>query len=234
MVIKLPEFLLGGVGGAIVAVWIATSAVAAPAPAVQAADPTAGQSVFQQNCLACHGQDAKGGLKLGDATAADIRWETIGPAYHNDPQLVARAITDGLDQDGQPLDDVMPRWKGKLSDAQVANVVAYLQTLTVPVAAEVKATPVHEDATPEATEEVVETSEASSVIAAARATSAASTSVATETAAAQSSASAVAPTTSPGTGGGGTSAVSGGWLAAIVVGAVALLGLGAWGVRRRS
>lgn len=96
-----------------------------------AADATNGQALFQANCVSCHGANAAGGIKVGSATAPDIRWSAIGSTF-KDPALVQRAILKGLDESGQPLDPAMPRFgdTNKLTTSQADDIVAYLQTLT--------------------------------------------------------------------------------------------------------
>lgn len=227
--------IVGGVLGLLMAAGLATATFAAgspaPAGAPPAADAATGQQLYSQYCAACHGPDAKGGVKLGDATSADLRWQALGPTYHNDPALVQRAVLQGQDQDGQVLDDVMPRWQGKLTPAQVQDIVAYLQTLTTAVPGQIVATPVHEDATPQPTEEAQEASQATSAIAQARntATTPATTGA---VAAAGTTSAATTPTGTPATGGGGT-ATGGILLAALgAIGLVAVLAVGA--VRRRA
>ncbi len=102
----------------------AASASAAPtaqgsASAVPKGNPGAGTALFTQNCGPCHGADAGGG---------------IGPALRNN-----KFIQGGTDQqvfqtiaDGRP-GTAMPAWSqakgGKLSDAQINDLVAYLRTL---------------------------------------------------------------------------------------------------------
>ncbi|MCL4544498.1 MAG: cytochrome c [Chloroflexi bacterium] len=131
----VPRRILGGIAGSLImAVWLVPiSFAAAPAAQSTAASATAGQSLYQQDCASCHGPDAKGGMKLGDTTSADLRWQVLGPVYHNDPALVQRAILQGLDEDGQPLDAIMPRWQSKLSPAQAQDIIAYLQSLSTAV-----------------------------------------------------------------------------------------------------
>jgi hypothetical protein len=41
--------------------------------------------------------------------------------------LIKRAITDGLDPGGEPLDWTMPRWQ--IGDTDFADLLAYLRTL---------------------------------------------------------------------------------------------------------
>jgi mono/diheme cytochrome c family protein len=97
-----------------------------------APDPTAGKALYQTNCASCHGADGAGGIKVGDATAPDIRWSGIGETFNNDAALVRRAILTGQDEEGKDVDAAMPRFKGKLTDAQADDIVAFLQTLKAP------------------------------------------------------------------------------------------------------
>lgn len=224
--------ILGGIAGCLIAVSLASVTYAAGPPAPSAADIPAGQAVFQQYCAACHGLEAKGGLKLGDATAADLRWQTLGPAYHDDPALVQRAILQGQDQDGKALDDVMPRWQGKLTTTQVQDLVAYLQTLTTAVPGQVVATPVHEEATPVPTEEAQEAVQAATVVAQAKATTSGASTAAVVATPAETGTAAVAatPAALPATGGGGgqTSA-----MLLLVIGLIGLAASALYGVVRR-
>ena len=100
-----------------------------PAASTITGDAAAGKLVFQNNCVVCHNADGSGGKQIGTATSADIRSAALTDTYKGDWSLVKRAILTGKDQDGQDLDAVMPRWQGKLSDTDVNNVIAYLQTL---------------------------------------------------------------------------------------------------------
>ncbi|HEX9017164.1 MAG TPA: cytochrome c [Chloroflexota bacterium] len=94
-----------------------------------AADATNGQTLYQANCASCHRADASGGVKVGSATSADIRWSAIGSTLKT-PALVERAILQGKDETGAALDPAMPRFQGTLTTAQAADITAYLQTLT--------------------------------------------------------------------------------------------------------
>jgi len=88
-----------------------------------------GQQLYQTDCARCHGENGAGGIKVDTAVAADLRQPQLGPMYGNDPARLRRAIIEGLDQDGKPLDVAMPRWNGVLSESQVGDIIAYLQTL---------------------------------------------------------------------------------------------------------
>jgi hypothetical protein len=72
---------------------------------------------------------------MGTALPADIRYEALikGQYEHGKKEtpytdaLIKRAITEGLDPDGEPLDWTMPRWR--MGDADFADLLAYLKTL---------------------------------------------------------------------------------------------------------
>ncbi len=106
-----------------------TNAVNPTTSATPAGNATNGQQLYTTNCVACHGTTGAGGVKLGDATSADIRGPALADAYKNDVSLIKRAILTGKDQDNEDLDAAMPRWQGKLTDQNVADIIAYLQTL---------------------------------------------------------------------------------------------------------
>jgi mono/diheme cytochrome c family protein len=118
--------------GLISLVWVALGAMPASTKAAGAVKTTAagaGKQLFQANCSSCHGANGAGGIKVGDATSADLRQSKLEPAYRKNVKLLQRAILDGKDEDGGNLNQVMPRWKGKLTTRQVDNIIAYLKTL---------------------------------------------------------------------------------------------------------
>ncbi len=91
-------------------------------------------------CVACHGVTGRGGVPvmMGTAIPEDIRYEAltrggpeVGKAEPEQPPytdaLIKRAITQGVDSAGKPLDWTMPRWQ--MSEQDVNDVIAYLKTL---------------------------------------------------------------------------------------------------------
>ena len=98
-------------------------------PSSTPADIAAGQQLYAANCASCHGADGAGGIMVGEEPSPDIRFASLNSIYNGDWSLAKRAILDGKDEEGEDLDPEMPRWRGKLSDTQVNNIVAYLQTL---------------------------------------------------------------------------------------------------------
>lgn len=107
---------------------MAGAAFAAGTPGT--ADPVMGQQLFRSHCAVCHKADASGGVKLGDATSADLQAPELESQYKETDALILRAMLDGKDEDGEDLAKVMPRWRGKITDAQAADILAYLKTVT--------------------------------------------------------------------------------------------------------
>jgi len=94
---------------------IVAAAVATLMPiAAQAADPAAGQQVYEANCASCHGM---GGQAVVPGTPNFATGERLEKA---DGDLM-KTMKAGL--------NVMPAWDGVLSDAQLANALAYVRTL---------------------------------------------------------------------------------------------------------
>jgi mono/diheme cytochrome c family protein len=119
LAVVLPPMILG----LAVTAW----ADASPSPASGAAalpgDPKNGETVYAQNCATCHGPSLGGGIgprlnpitKLGNVDDP------------KDPQYLIDTVTNGLSNVGpyhSPTD--MPVFGGKLSDAQIKDVVSYI------------------------------------------------------------------------------------------------------------
>ena len=85
------------------------------------------------SCVNCHGLDGKGGIRvhMTGKIATDIRYSTLASRDHEHPpytdELIKRAITQGLDSAGKPLDRSMPRWR--MSDRDLNHLIEYLRTL---------------------------------------------------------------------------------------------------------
>ena len=94
---------------------------------VTAGDPTKGQQAYAQSCASCHGPDAKGLPNLGK--------DLVDGAFareQSDAELIA------FIKKGRPVSDPanttkidMPPKGGNpaLTDAQIADIVAYIRTL---------------------------------------------------------------------------------------------------------
>lgn len=83
---------------------------------------TAAKPPLQPYCAACHHANGAGGMKFPDgAVSADLRHKALvtDQTHPYTLELLERAISTGIDNDGKPLDPVMPRWtlsKGDLHD----------------------------------------------------------------------------------------------------------------------
>ena len=89
----------------------------------------AGKQLYQSSCASCHGLDGVGGKNIEGTTATNIRYDALNDMYKGDWSLAKRAILDGKDEEGEDLAAIMPRWRNLLSDAEVDDIIAYLQTL---------------------------------------------------------------------------------------------------------
>lgn len=104
-------------------------AAAAQTPAAAPAKTDAAK-IFSAKCTACHAKDGKGSkamagmFHLKDPAALNLTSEATGKK--TDAEL-AKTITDGRDK--------MPSFKGKLKDAEISAMVAYVRTLSAAPAA---------------------------------------------------------------------------------------------------
>ena len=142
-----------GVLGLLVTAVIASSTGPVTATAVDrgrwiyftATDPDAGTPIpytggmmMPMACADCHGADGRG-LRTPMFTSPDIRYRNLtdpagmvepdgsrGHSYHDDDEI-CRAITQGIDPEGDPLAWPMPRWQ--LSDRQCTDLLAFLKSL---------------------------------------------------------------------------------------------------------
>ena len=88
-------------------------------------------------CVSCHGIHGRGGvpIMMGTAIPTNIRYnvltgkekESKEEEEHYTDALIKRAITQGLDPDGKPLDWTMPRWQ--MSEDDLNALIEYLKTL---------------------------------------------------------------------------------------------------------
>lgn len=89
-----------------------------------------GRTVYEKQCLECHGAGGRG--QPGDWRIRDADGHFPPPplddsahAWHHPTAVLLEVIREGSPQ-GQGK---MPAWKGKLSEAEMQDVVAYMKSL---------------------------------------------------------------------------------------------------------
>ena len=99
----------------------AASGAPAAAGAAPAGDVAKGMTVYNQNCTACHGANLEGGIGPKLNPLEKLPGTVPDP---KDPAYLTDVIANGLN--GKGSYGQMPAWKGKLSDADIQNVIAYV------------------------------------------------------------------------------------------------------------
>ena len=90
----------------------------------------AASTPLRPSCAACHGANGAGGVHFpGGAVSADLRRSAlvVGQKHPYTLALLERAIATGIDDDGESLNPVMPRWRLSIDDLH--DVAAYVLTL---------------------------------------------------------------------------------------------------------
>jgi len=103
-------------------------------------DTSMGMMGGRTACASCHGPDGRGQrvrVMMGTFEAPDIRYKTLTakkmehdqgeehPPYTD--ETIKRAITQGVDPAGKPLERPMPRWK--MSDEDLNDLLDFLKSL---------------------------------------------------------------------------------------------------------
>jgi S-disulfanyl-L-cysteine oxidoreductase SoxD len=83
-----------------------------------APDP-AGEALYASNCQVCHANPATGGERQANAPRHDADGHTW---HHADRPLVERVL------DGVPGGGTMPKFRGNLTETEVASIIAYIKS----------------------------------------------------------------------------------------------------------
>jgi mono/diheme cytochrome c family protein len=102
----------------------------ATAASVSLAALSRGAGLYQEHCAQCHGPDAQGhpDWQTPGVTAAPPLDGTGNDWKRSRAELVA-AIRSGVTRNGEL---VMPAWQGRLSDAEIDDIIAWFQALWPP------------------------------------------------------------------------------------------------------
>jgi len=106
---------------------LAANAAAAPAPAKAPEAP--GQATFAKKCTACHGKDGKGSAAMAKMfkVKPELLNLTADEAQKKPDADLTKMINTGKDK--------MPAFKGKLKDAEIADVLTYIRSFAAKPAA---------------------------------------------------------------------------------------------------
>jgi len=83
----------------------------------QGYDAAAGAKIFADNCVVCHGENAKGNPELGAPNLTDKIW-----LYGSDEATIIETITNGRA-------GVMPAWVGRLDPVTIKAMAVYVHSL---------------------------------------------------------------------------------------------------------
>lgn len=104
------------------------SSAAASASAAAANNPASasdGGAVYVANCSSCHQTNGQGVPGAFPPLAGN-------PTISGNPIAVIAIVKNGLDGrvivNGQTYSGIMPRWRGVLSDEQIASVITYIRS----------------------------------------------------------------------------------------------------------
>lgn len=92
----------------------------------------------QLACVTCHGRDGRGGtvrLMMNRVKVPDIRYSTLTSPHGEDDEQepawsdedIKRAITTGVEPNGEELKSWMPRWE--MSEGDLNDLLEYLKAL---------------------------------------------------------------------------------------------------------
>ena len=115
--------------GAVILTLVLTLAVAI-CPAAAAADAAAGAKIFAERCARCHGKDGHGNgpdLAKLHPSSSPVNWtRSVVMKQWSDKEIVDIITKGGKAVNSSPT---MPPFGGKLSDAQIQDLLAFIRTL---------------------------------------------------------------------------------------------------------
>jgi mono/diheme cytochrome c family protein len=88
------------------------------------APDAAGESLYAANCQVCHASPATGGERQFDAP----RHDADGHTWHHADRPLVEWVLDGVPGGS----GVMPAFRGRLTEAEVASIIAYIKSTWSP------------------------------------------------------------------------------------------------------
>ena len=76
-----------------------------------------GKTVFEAQCVACHGAEGKGNKEVGAPNLTDAIW-----LYGSDLEQIVETVNNGRG-------GVMPAWTGRLDPVTIKSVTVYVHSL---------------------------------------------------------------------------------------------------------
>ena len=114
---EMPRFGVDGMLDKTEIKQVANYVLSLSGPAPDATAAKAGAEIFEDNCVACHGDDGTGDRMQGAPDLTDAVW-----LYGDSLAEIEKIIHDG------PF-GVMPAWSGRLSEAEIRSVATYVHQL---------------------------------------------------------------------------------------------------------
>ncbi len=94
-----------------------------PVPSQAAGDPTKGKAIYEQRCATCHGPQGKGDGPTGKMLKPPAADFTSTASKKKSEADLRQVIENGK------TGTAMVPWKTQISEADIDNVLAYLNTL---------------------------------------------------------------------------------------------------------
>jgi cytochrome c oxidase cbb3-type subunit 3 len=86
-------------------------------PAREGYNAAEGARIFAENCVTCHGENARGNQEVGAPNLTDKIW-----LYGSDEAAIIETITNGRG-------GVMPAWEGRLDPLTLKAMAVYVHSL---------------------------------------------------------------------------------------------------------
>jgi mono/diheme cytochrome c family protein len=114
-------------GAAGLATCVAVTGLAGATPGWAAGDAKRGEPMYQRYCSGCHGADGHGGAKNFMPHVGALTRKGYIELLEDD--YLAMVIAEGGEAVGKSA--YMPSWKTTLSQQDIADIIAYVRTLSV-------------------------------------------------------------------------------------------------------